>query len=128
MKTFSDHVRKNIYACLFGPLAILPASIGYALFFKVYEPSANVDNFQIVPLFILIGLIVAYPITIFVGLPLSFILQNLGKFNLITMSSVVLIGSSIVTLSTGGGLHDFVFIAYFSLFVSTLCFYLHRVG
>ena len=77
-------------ACLFGPLAIIPATIVYSLGYKLIEPAANEDQSGVMPLFILFGLIVAYPITLLVGLPVSILLQKLSRFNLMNLLLVTL--------------------------------------
>lgn len=100
----------------------------YTLFFKLYEPSANADNLEIVPLFIVIGLLVAYPVTLILGLPISLILQKYDKFKLQYLSLIVLVGTVLSILISGGGIPDFIFVVYFSLSVSTFCWYLYRVG
>lgn len=128
MKTFSDLFRKNLYACLIGPLEVIPATIIYALAFRFIAPEANRDNFELVPLVALIALIVAYPITLFVGLPLSIILQKYGNFNFRTLLAITLLLIFVYSLLSGAQFLEVALITYFSTFVVTGCWYLHRVG
>ena len=85
MRTFSETFRKNLYACLLGPLSVIPATILYTLAFKFIAPEANTDNFELLPLVVIVALMVAYPITLVFGLPISIILQKLNRFNLFNL-------------------------------------------
>ena len=128
MKTFSDSFRKNAFACIFGPLAVIPATIVYALAFKIIAPQANSSNFELVPFVAFIALAVAYPATLFLGLPISLILQKMGKFNLVNLLIVSTISISTYGVISGAHLTEFVLAIYFSIFVVTGCWYLHRAG
>ena len=128
MKTFSELFRKNLLACLFGPLAIIPATIVYSLGYKLIEPAANEDQSGVMPLFILFGLIVAYPITLLVGLPVSILLQKLSRFNLMNLLLVTLFVVSGYALFVGGSFSGYLFILYFSVSVALASYYFYRVG
>lgn len=85
LRTFIDIFRKNLLAFLLGPLAIIPAMIVYAVAFKFIDPEANYDQGSVALLFIIFGLLVAYPVTLIIGLPCSVLLEKFGKFNLINL-------------------------------------------
>ena len=128
MNTFSSQFRKNFLACLIGPLAIIPATVVYALAFKVIEPAANVDNFELVPFMALFGLLFAYPVTLLVGLPISLVLQRMHTFNFATLSVIVVLLAALYSFINSIQLLEFAFIIYFSIWVSSTCWYLHKVG
>ena len=128
MRTFSTSFRKNLFATLLGPLSVIPATIVYALAFKVIEPSANNSNFELVPLVVVVALMVAYPVTLLFGLPISLILQKVNRFSLINLLGAILSLILIYGFVSGAQLTEIVLVVYFSSFVVTGCYYLHRVG
>tara|TARA_B100002003_G_C13633537_1_gene323823 strand:+ start:59 stop:445 length:387 start_codon:yes stop_codon:yes gene_type:complete len=128
MRTFSTSFRKNLYAILLGPLSVIPATIIYALAFKVIVPSANNSNFELVPFVIVVALMVAYPVTLLLGLPVSFILQKTNRFSLINLLGATLSLILIYGFVSGAQLTEIMLAVYFSTFVVTGCYYLHRVG
>jgi hypothetical protein len=128
MRTFSTSFRKNLFATLLGPLTVIPATIVYALAFKVIEPSANNSNFELVPLVVVVAVMVAYPVTLLFGLPISLILQKVNRFSLINLLGATLSLILIYGFVSGAQLTEIVLVVYFSSFVVTGCYYLHRVG
>jgi hypothetical protein len=128
MMTFSELFRKNLLACLLGPLAIVPASALYALGYKLLEPTANEDQSGIVPMFILFGLLVAYPMTILVGLPISLLLQRICRFNLFYLLSASFFVVAGYTLFVSGSFSGFLFILYYSTSVAWASYYFYRLG
>jgi hypothetical protein len=128
MNTFGEQFRKNLLACLMGPLAILPATVLYSLGYKLLEPAANEDQSGIVPLFILFGLLIAYPMTILVGLPISLLLQKIRRFNLFYLLSASCFVVAGYTLFMSGSFSSFLFTLYYSTSVALACYYFYRLG
>ena len=128
MKTFSDSFRKNFYACLIGPLSVIPATVIYALAFKIIEPEANTTNFDLVPFLVFVTLVIAYPITILFGLPISLVLQKTEKFNFLNLMLVTLFSVLLYAFLTDAQSVEIYLIIYYSCFVATGCYFLHRIG
>ena len=128
MRTFSETFRKNLYACLLGPLSVIPATILYTLAFKFIAPEANADNFELLPLVVIVALMVAYPITLVFGLPISIILQKLNRFNLFNLIIVTNSCLLIYGYITNAQVTEMVLVIYYGLFVSSSCWYLYKRG
>jgi hypothetical protein len=128
MRTFSELFRKNLLAFLLGPLALIPATIVYAIAFKILEPVANFDQGSVAPLFILFGLTIAYPVTLIIGLPCSILLEKFGKFNLVNLliSSTAIV--SIYALVMGGSFLGYLFMLYFAVWVACGCWFFYKAA
>ena len=118
MRAFGDLFRKNLLALLLGPLAVIPATIVYTLGFQFIDPAENQEQFGIAPLFILFGLIIAYPATLIIGLPASILLEKFNKFNLLNLLIVSFIVVSIYALIMEGSFFGYLFILYFAIWVA----------
>jgi len=128
MRTFSETFRKHLIACLLGPLSVIPATILYTLAFKFIAPEANADNFDLFPLVVIVALMVAYPATLFVGLPISFILQKFNRFNLLNLLIAVTTCLLIYGYLTNARMIELVLVTYYAFFVSSSCWYLYKRG
>jgi hypothetical protein len=128
MRTFGDLFRKNLLSFLLGPLAVIPATILYAVAFKFIDPVANYDQGSVAPLFIIFGLLVAYPVTLIIGLPCSVLLEKFGKFNLINLLLVSALVVSIYALIMGGSFLGYLFMLYFAVWVACGCWFFYRAA
>ena len=126
MRTFGDLFRKNLLAFLLGPLAVIPATILYGGVFKFIDPVANYDQGSVTPLFIIFGLLVAYPVTLIIGLPSSVLLEKFGKLNLINLLLVSALVISIYVLMMGGSFLGYLFMLYFAVWVVCGCWLFYR--
>ena len=128
MKTYGDLFRKNLLACIFGPLAILPATLLYALAFKIFAPESNQNQVDVISVFILVGLIVAYPLTLIIGVPLTITLEKLNKLNLsnILLATVGLV--SFYAVVQGGSFLGYLFILYFAVWVAICSWYFYKIA
>lgn len=119
-------LRKNLLACLVGPLAIIPASLIYRASFAFLDSSLHLLDFEGILIFAFGGLVVAYTITFILGLPIALLLHKYQKLNFVNISLVPVMLSVILAVSIQEEIWDFLFVMYFGLFVSTACWLLYR--
>ena len=127
MKTYGEIFKTKFLACLLGPLAIIPAAILLSLVFKLIDPTTNQDQMGAIGLFIAFGLIIAYPATLLLGLPLSIVLEKFEQLNLLNLLLIVVLLVGCYVLYIGHSFLEFLFILYFSFSVTVCSWYFHRV-
>jgi hypothetical protein len=128
-------IKKNIAAGIIGPLMLFPSLVLAGVFITVYESeslselyesgdfSVLIDAIAIFGSFALYGLIFAYPLTIFFGLPAAALLKKIGIFNLPAMLLVSLIPASVIFGIFEPTLEGWFFYGYASLAVALGCWY-----
>ena len=131
-------IKKNIAAGIIGPLMLFPSLVLAGIFMAVYEAeslselyesgdfSVLIDAVVTFGSFALYGLIFAYPLTVFFGLPVAAILKKFGIFNLPVLLLVSLIPASIIFGIFEPTLYGWFFYGYASLAVALGCWYSYK--
>ncbi|HEX7763787.1 MAG TPA: hypothetical protein VF433_09270 [Cellvibrio sp.] len=128
-------IKKNIAAGIIGPLMLFPSLVMAGVFMAIYEAESlselyEAGNFSVLidavitsGIFALYGLIFAYPLTIFFGLPVAALLRKIGMFNLPVLLLVSLIPANIIFGVFEPTLAGWLFYSYASLAVALGCWY-----
>ena len=124
MRNLGGRFRKNFFACLFGPLAVIPATLLYILVHAIFFQQTLDGQFGFFLFFMFMGLCIAYPITLVFGLPTSLLLQRFNRFNWYYLLIVVLTSVGVFTILTGNTIGAFMFTAYYSVAVALASFFL----
>lgn len=130
MKKFKTSIGSLAFACLIGPLIIIPAMpLGILILhaFGVIDTPIGVKELQATLLISSVGLIYAYPLTILFGVPLFMLLRKLQMDNLVTVVICSQLPVILMLLLTKGDFSSPVAISYFSAIVSVSCWFLYRV-
>lgn len=128
MKVLSGRFRKNFFACLLGPLAVIPATLLYILVPAIFFEQSLDGQFGFFLFFMFMGLCIAYPITLAFGLPISLLLQRFNRFNLYYLLIVVLASVGVFTVFTGNTVGAFMFTAYYSVAVALASYFSYQLG
>lgn len=94
MTIFDPETRKLIVVVLVGPLAILPALLLLSLATALLDTTDAGTSFL---LFSLIGLEIAYPVSIVFGVPILLVLKHFNQLNLVTLIAAAIL--IVMTLS-----------------------------
>ncbi len=129
MKTFSSTTRKNIAASLIAPLAIIPAILVFMLIAFLFSDNHNAKWFEGLTFFIVLGLYIAYPITIFFGSSSVLVLKYFDQFTLVNTLIIAVILATLVSAVLVPVFKTWIFISYLSLSISCAYWYVfHRVA
>lgn len=125
MKMFSEITKKNIFAISVGPLALVPALFGATFVYSLFGGGlASFFDAVLATLMVaMVGLLIAYPITIFFGMPALLILNRLGLLGLLPLLLVALIGAGGVALWLMPSLYGFLYFGYCGIAVAVGCWY-----
>lgn len=128
MRTFSDTTRKNVISVLVGPLAILPAILLMGLVSHLLFPEeSSVTHWgQVLNFYSVIGIAIAYVLTVVLALPLVIALQRMQAFTLVNVVFLALGIAGLLCLASSSQLLAFLYFGYFTISVAVACWGIHR--
>ena len=100
MRTFSASTQGIVAGTILSPLAVIPASLILFVVASIFSSNSNSNYFDGIQFFFLMTLLISYPLMLFVGAPLAFVLKRyaLLSFKLVLLVSVVLSSFMSVTI------------------------------
>jgi len=128
MKTFSDTARKNMVSILVGPIAVVPAMFLMLLVSAILnsDASANTDWSQVLSIYGIASVVIAYILTVIFALPLVLLLQKFKVFNFFSVIASAVLISLVITLMTSGQFLAFLILGYFSIIIAVACWFVHK--
>lgn len=123
MNTFSETTRKNIFAVAVGPLALVPAIV-LATMINVLSQGIDSDwqGAILSALFVsVVGLLIAYPLVILLGIPAVLVLLHYKKLGFLPLAILGLFGALPVTLWFSPSWQSFLMFGYCSTAVVLGC-------
>lgn len=129
MKVFSLTTRKNIAAILIGPLSVLPICIVFGSIFSLLF-GGGLDQFaNEAPLYLIMGLVgipIAYMITLFYGLPVVLLLSKFNKLSLGYIVSLSVVPASLFCIFIVTQPYLFLVYGAISMLVATACWGIYK--
>ncbi|PCJ97581.1 MAG: hypothetical protein COA42_24515 [Alteromonadaceae bacterium] len=127
MKAFSQFTRKNVGAFFIGPLALIPAVFILLSLEIVFNNQASSTMWMgLFPLYAAIGLAIAYPATLFLGVPSVVVLKKHGRLTLTNLLLVGLVPISVATLFVSPTIYFWLFFASCSSSVIIGAWYVYK--
>lgn len=120
-------INKNpglVFAAAIGPLTVIPAMLLAITVLRLIYPDAQADLLRqyhgglVVSFF---GLFLSYGFTLLYGVPVYWLLNRLGRYNLFTVILTSLLPALLFTLFNREQWPYYLAMAYFSAFVATAC-------
>ena len=111
-------------AVALGPLAVIPAMLLAVSVLRLMYPEAQAELLRqyhgglVVSFF---GLFLSYVFTLLYGLPIYWLLQKLGRYNLFTVILASLLPALFIGLADPAQWPYYLAMAYFSVFVAAAC-------
>ena len=128
MRTFSETTRRNVFAVAVGPLALMPAIV-LATLVNVLLQGGDSDwqGAIMSSLFVsVIGLLIAYPLVVAIGVPAILVLLRYQKLGFFSLAIVGLLGVLPVTLWLAPSWQSFLMFGYCSTAVVLGCWYAYK--
>lgn len=120
-------INKNprlVSAAAIGPLTVIPAMLLAITVLRLIYPDAQADLLRqyhgglVVSFF---GLFLSYGFTLLYGMPVYWLLNRLGRYNLFTVIFASLVPALLFSLFNREQWPYYLAMAYFSVFVATTC-------
>ena len=126
MKTFSQATRNNLVVFFIGPLFLIPAVLLMIPIVAYFDENFIYPDriFTIAFVTAIIGLFtVAYPLTLFIGLPAIYFLRKAKKLSLLNMILAGFMGATLVTLIINPSISALLMYCYCTASVSFGCWF-----
>ena len=114
---------------ILGPLCLLPAMCIYGLIYPVFGPNEYMgywDTFLLFAAYGYIGLYIAYPATVILGLPAALALHYWNLFKLPIVATVSVIPSLIIFSFYMPSISNILLYGYASISVAVGCWFVYK--
>lgn len=129
MKVFSLAIREDIAAILIGPFSVLPICIVFGSIFSLLFGGGLGQFTNEVPAYLLMGLVgipIAYMVTLFYGLPIVLLLSKFNKLNLVYIVSLSVAPAGLFCILVVQQPYLFLVYGAISMLVSTTCWGVYK--
>ena len=129
MKVFSLPTRKSIAAILIGPLSVLPICIVFGSLFSLLFGSGLKQFTNEAPVYLMMGLVgipIAYVVTLVYGLPVMLLLNKFKRLNLLNLALLSVVPAGLFCILVVQQPYLFLVYGVISMLVAISCWRVYK--